>query len=281
LDFDCGWQALARPGEATRYFDGPQLPRFDLAAPRFSLEAAWWLAELSRLAYRRGAEETIRSASQPTRGEILDRVGLYETHFFDDGCVQGTLVETSRAGSSRHGVLVFRGTDGWRDWGANLRVYPTRREGAGRVHRGFQRALDGVWQQVSDALREFRGELVITGHSLGGALAVLAASRLAPAAVYTFGAPRVADAAFARGLADTCAFRVVHGADIVPKVPPASGLTVFRHVGLPHLIPPCNTRNGTRDPFDPPAILSDHAPVNYVAALEREIEDACQTAATS
>ena len=74
--------------------------------------------------------------------------------------------------------------------------------------------------------------LFITGHSLGGALAIIAAERLRrelkieAAAVYTFGAPRVGSAAFAGsynacGLGDR-SYRLIHGLDIVPTLPPSS-----------------------------------------------------------
>ena len=69
-----------------------------------------------------------------------------------------------------------------------------------------------------------------SGHSLGGALAVVFAASLQRArpqlaerigGVITFGAPRVGDAVFSRHFDDAFggrAFRVTHGADIIPHV---------------------------------------------------------------
>ena len=75
--------------------------------------------------------------------------------------------------------------------------------------------------------------LYITGHSLGGALAVVATWYISSkqlAACYTFGAPRVGDAGLL-GWYKTPIYRIVNAADPVPFVPP-SGRFVS---GLKHL----------------------------------------------
>jgi predicted lipase len=88
----------------------------------------------------------------------------------------------------------------------------------------------------------------ITGHSLGGALATIAAMDLESGnhvpdrnhimprkvdvkSVYTFGSPRVGDGVFAEIYAERLGFktyRLTHGRDVVPSVP--STLLGFRHV---------------------------------------------------
>ena len=97
------------------------------------------------------------------------------------------------------------------------------------VHAGFQRALDRVWGYVQKLLSNYRtahpnSEICITGHSLGGALALLTYSRWADqnTSAYTFGCPRVGNTAFAgvvqnHGLGH---FRFVTRNDIVTHVPP-------------------------------------------------------------
>src|SRR5258708_4320788 len=102
-----------------------------------------------------------------------------------------------------------------------------------------------MWGRFAGAIEEERvgppdGQLIFTGHSLGGALAVLAAARAAAArraisAVYTFGMPRTGNAAFAddynRRLGDRT-YRLVYGSDIVPTVPPSADPKLpYRHVG--------------------------------------------------
>jgi hypothetical protein len=76
--------------------------------------------------------------------------------------------------------------------------------------------------------------LWITGHSLGAALAKLFAIRckLAIAGVYTFGEPRVGNAAFRdyyNALLKSCTFRVVDGEDFITRIPWL--LALYRHSG--------------------------------------------------
>jgi pimeloyl-ACP methyl ester carboxylesterase len=98
----------------------------------------------------------------------------------------------------------------------------------GKIHRGFDKALDEVWTDVLADLDQLTDRpLWITGHSLGGALATLAAARYKKTqAVYTYGSPRVGDGEFKRRF-HTPAFRFVHHKDVVTKVPPRP----YHHVG--------------------------------------------------
>jgi pimeloyl-ACP methyl ester carboxylesterase len=94
------------------------------------------------------------------------------------------------------------------------------------VHRGFREALDLVWDDVARALggRPCR----FAGHSLGAALATLAAARYpAVGPLYTFGSPRVGDAAFAESVRVPC-YRFVNNSDFVTGLPPP---VRYRHVG--------------------------------------------------
>src|SRR5262249_3931996 len=68
--------------------------------------------------------------------------------------------------------------------------------------------------------------LFLTGHSMGGALAVLTACRLAkmrrpPVAIYTYGSPRVGDRLFCTGYS-LPTFRIVHRLDLLSEMPLAS-----------------------------------------------------------
>lgn len=105
------------------------------------------------------------------------------------------------------------------------------------VHRGFQSALNRVWDQVHEQLSGYRlerpdAEICLTGHSLGGALALLAYSRFSDPQVsaFTFGCPRVGDGGFGRRVAANPGrghYRFVNGDDLVAHVPPESVL--YRH----------------------------------------------------
>jgi triacylglycerol lipase len=132
-------------------------------------------------------------------------------------------------------LVAFRGTADLRNWLTDLdcfRTLPRWAEG-GEVHLGFCNAIDQIWDDLIDSIHA-GDRLIFTGHSLGGALAMLAAFRLRGQveAVYTFGQPRVGNKAFAlfydAALRDRT-FRVVHAADIVPRVPWLLG--TYRHAG--------------------------------------------------
>lgn len=103
------------------------------------------------------------------------------------------------------------------------------------VHAGFLISYNSVRSVVLDAVREqleaFPGYVVVlTGHSLGGALASLAALSVksnfprVAARLFTFGQPRTGDAAFADLLESIVGrdniYRAVHTWDGVPTVIP-------------------------------------------------------------
>lgn len=126
-----------------------------------------------------------------------------------------------------HAVLAFRGTDPVTlpNWVTNAVVkLVTCAEYEGRVHHGFSSSLRRAWKQFEPVLEEIEEKpLFLTGHSLGGALSVLAACRLAnigrpPVATYTFGAPRVGDRTFCAGY-ELPTYRIVNRLDLVPELP--------------------------------------------------------------
>lgn len=139
-------------------------------------------------------------------------------------------------------VLAFRGTDCLADWGLDLDAVRVAMPGHPRihVHAGFWTA----WRSMAPAVEALLAAhvqpdlgLYITGHSLGGALAQLAAldlERDTLAAVYTFGSPRVATLGFDEAV-KAPHYRVVNAWDLVPSVPPAfpGG---FMHSGDPRLL---------------------------------------------
>jgi len=149
-------------------------------------------------------------------------------------------------------VVAFRGTEspttfeGLKDWllsdAVNLLILPTGRLGTdfaaagvgARFHQGFINALDSIWlplfSGVEEELKRSKRPLWITGHSLGGALAVLSAwlfhrKFVSVHQVYTFGGPMIgnseASKAFDRELSGKI-FRYVNGPDPVPKLPTVS-----------------------------------------------------------
>ncbi len=174
--------------------------------------------------------------SSPREGDPPDQRFFTAGHIHAIGCVH-----------EGYRCLAFRGTDPHspRDWATDLNFWLSGPLG---VHRGFWTAWTQIRPSVLAWLHESRPpdrvpfELVLGGHSLGGALAQVAAfdlsERFAIAGVFTFAAPRVGALAFrneycrraaAGGLnLDVVTRRVNCGQDTVPSVPPPP---LFGHIG--------------------------------------------------
>lgn len=148
-------------------------------------------------------------------------------------------------------VVVFRGTDNKVDWLVNMTAtsVPTAN---GPIHRGFSNAYKAsdagtpLKPQIDKVLSEHAIEKVwISGHSLGGALALVAADDLLNqqsieiAGVVTFGQPAVAKSELANHLDLELVgryARFVNHDDIVPRIPityqPCGRLVWFTDNGL-------------------------------------------------
>lgn len=241
-------------------------------------------AELSRLVYCRF--ENTAQDKQKVLG-ILRGIGFGTTEFFSATATQGFLTTDT----TRHlSVVVFRGTeaDDPTDLATDAQTWLIEWESGGRVHRGFAHALLDTWSLIQALLESVEQTLVFTGHSLGAALATLAASQHRPTRVYTFGSPRVGDAAFTTSLAGVDVQRYMDCCDIVCRVPPE--IWGYHHVGTVQYINRdgvCQTNPGTeaiqadraqgREQYvlqyawkiGHVAVreLADHAPINYVSGL--------------
>jgi triacylglycerol lipase len=197
-------------------------------------------------------------------------------------------------------VVAFRGTQDLRNWLTDLDCAFVRMENL-RVHRGFYKALESVRPDLEAEIEGLRYErLWLTGHSLGGALAMLCAHAWGGQVegVYTFGQPRAGDAKFrdnynARLGART--FRLVHSDDIVARVPWLLGR--FRHAGHEIFFPsppvgrdsvepwidrsflqklPSDLRGLAREwSFGPLALLNDHHINRYLALLPQPDAPVC------
>ncbi len=136
----------------------------------------------------------------------------------------------------------------------------------GRVHRGFARELSKIHHSEDLKLPPQNGrQLYFCGHSMGGAMALLAAGRwqanYQPEAVVSFGAPRLGDAEFVASL-ELTHWRVVNGADKVPHLP--LRLLGYRHHSEALMIGKHMAWRG---------ICRDHRMKRYIAALEKHLEN--------
>ncbi|MFC5723975.1 lipase family protein [Streptomyces gamaensis] len=264
----------------------PAPTAFDHQATGYSLTLAYWMARASDLAYKDEAAIDIQAKQWG-----FDRVRHHRTGFTPPFPLEDTQAFT--VASDGLVLTAFRGTEPReiRDWlsDADATRVPGP-DGTGFVHHGFAKALDSVYGTVRDAIAEFRtaGQSVLfTGHSLGGALAVLAGARLyleepnlRADGVYTFGQPRTCDQrlaeAYNQGFADRT-YRFVNNNDIVPHLPPEPE---FAHVDSPRYLDSrgrlhesmslwsrlADHLRGLRaDAFDE---IHDHPIRTYIAALE-------------
>lgn len=153
---------------------------------------------------------------------------------FDRNGTQAILV---RDDAQKRLVLAFRGTEPkvMKDIKTDLDAALESFGDSKKAHRGFTKAYLQVGpmikERISDGfLDEYR--LYITGHSLGGALASVAAKHLMDhkggiSACYTFGSPRVGNKDW---VADIKApmYRIVNASDAVPMLPPgATGMNIL------------------------------------------------------
>ncbi|MAL80208.1 MAG: hypothetical protein CMN55_14065 [Sneathiella sp.] len=103
---------------------------------------------------------------------------------------------------------------------SNLSTDLIRWGGEGRVHEGY---YQGLWQLLGAVQRELRGragELVLTGHSMGAALATLAATLLEADRVHAFASPRLGNRAFAESYPRAIRVtRYVNRCDVLARMP--------------------------------------------------------------
>lgn len=294
MQIDTSWHGLTRPGRGRNYFGIDRLPPFDPERIDFCPVNAFWLSEMCRLIYRRNPDEDSAWNGSPTRHDILAQMACREVLFIRGRETQCALIQPATT-STPFAVLVFRGTTGFCNWRLNLDFRPDRLDDHTTVHRGFSETLQTIWHRLQPALEGLAAPCFFTGHSMGGALAQLAATRFQPQAVYCFGAPRVGDRGFTEMLRTIPVFRIVNNQDIVTRLPPGNLKSSFRPAGrlvyisaqgllrqvddedaadLPCRTDEASTANSHESRwFDPPRFLADHAPINYSARIGQYLQN--------
>ena len=241
-------------------------PLPDLALACRMLKASYCAYDVATASYD-AASHSARLGRCDTRPEIrtppaLSQVASPPPHAYltPGGTNAYLLLHTARDEI----VLAFRGTIGlgegllgYLDWLNNFQASRVSDEWLGNVHFGFHSALfnqatsENLWESLWRVMLRLQQEnalagkkLYLTGHSKGGALAVLAAARMkkelgiAPDAVFTYESPRAGTVDFARRYAalGIPTYRFENRGDIVPHLPPEADETeILAALGLPAL----------------------------------------------
>ena len=196
---------------------------------------AYWMARLALAVYTNQG-----NSQMPDTEVILDGLKEDDSNFQD---IVGFDRNSAQAMTVMHDdfiAVVFRGTNEWEDWLDNLDVRPTDQL-FGAFHNGFYQSVMDLWKRIDRCVqraREVKKRPVwFAGHSLGGAMATIAASIYVEedrpfSGVYTFGQPRCMDRRAARVFnaeARERFFRFQNNNDLVSRIP--ARLMGYSHVG--------------------------------------------------
>ena len=171
--------------------------------------------------------------------------------------------------AAKTALVAFRGTQSIWDWINDLDAIAIAYmavAGSGHVHMGFQLVYEHVRQSVAKLLATCKGvqRILVTGHSLGAAVAILSGFELAKTTgiateLYTLAGPRTGAPDFSgayRGVVPIC-YRVVNFMDVVPQVPLPP---LYKHTGEEVLV---------YGGFKPLEVAYAHRLTTYLAGLQK------------
>lgn len=215
-----------RDADYVHFLDAETHP-FNPAAGRLGRRNTWWLADAALLSYWPSEEARVR----------YGRVG------FEVASVFGGTTQCYVAWNDQTAIVTFRGTEPGEpgDTLDDLTFALVPWDTPGLVHLGFKIGLDRVWDLLAERLAVLSPTRSVwfAGHSLGAALAALAADRYkGTAGVVTLGGPRVGDFQFAEAYSrrfGNQALRFVNDADVVTHLPPP---VPYKHAGSARYINP-------------------------------------------
>lgn len=178
-----------------------------------------------------GKEPGTASEGRTALAKILDEVGFHLVEVFDEENTQAFLctkkVKHESGTEKKVAFLSFRGTEP-RAFGdiktdAKAKLIPVQLDGETvEFHEGYWQGFLAVRPKIETAISSTRcDQLFLTGHSLGGALAIVTTRVLASnatGACYTFGAPPVGSVSVSNKL-KTPVYEIINEIDIVPRLP--------------------------------------------------------------
>ncbi len=150
--------------------------------------------------------------------------------------------------AKRQQILAVRGTSNIENALVDVafQLLPNKHTGV-KLHQGFALSADYIYEKVRPSLKkDYR--IDTTGHSLGGAAALILAMYLDAAGydvgqVITFGQPKVTNLGGSRQYAHLDVTRVVTPKDLVPLVPPLDpmdlmNMDIYWHLGTEIVLQP-------------------------------------------
>ncbi len=234
----------------------------------FDINLAVRLAEASKLAYQ--SDDDIITK--------LKMEGFDHVYPFEEDLSRGFSAFDLE---KRNALLSFRGTDNFKNLITDLKFIKVNYTW-GKVHKGFYLALADAYNELikfaNEVTRLQIQDVYITGHSLGGALAMMTAAEFTvqgkkfPMRLYTYGQPKVGNTEFAQ-MFDThfqkLAWRVVNGKDPIPELPPKS--FSYQHCGaIKHII---HTAASNFDSSEAIQLVDTQQPLLTNEELEKIIQE--------
>lgn len=212
------WRPKWDPGRCTN----PKGPGLQISTDldNFDQGNAYWLSWLSIQAYRQ-----IEATDQ------LRQMGLTKIDFIQEN---STSFQAFVGSNSKYVIVSFAGTSDLIDYMTDV-TFASKPEFfpgiPGRVHTGFLNVLEKSWAKVLSLVREHSNSnlpIILTGHSLGGAQAVISAARLSTLgfpvdSIYIYSSPRVGDEVYSKFVSKLFPkriYRFVNNEDVVPRLPP-------------------------------------------------------------
>lgn len=206
---------------AEEYFKYKELLNPPIRRAAYSDRTAWLMAEMSQLAYLKFEDDPSELQAALAMADF-QIVGQPFNRF-------GTQAFLARRDSDKMAVLSFRGTqmegltlETLLDVCADLYATFQTDENGVKTHNGFRCAFQKIEKEVMAGLEGLKDYAIyITGHSLGGALALIATRASNSdnlAACYTFGSPKVGNEEFGDAIKAPI-YRIVNAFDLVPLLP--------------------------------------------------------------
>lgn len=250
---DATYETVEETLEAGLQADGDEEPRHR----QYSREIAELLSQVSGWSYSNVETFQNQLSWLPLRGRtLLAEAYYYEFHTKNEALLVDATAQLILTHDRTTAIVSVRGTQLTNPWNylsdmSTKKVLLFSDDNTStncRVHFGFKRNFQAVWYGAQGVLRLLQGHppklqaIYVTGHSLGGAMALLAGIALEQEApelwllvrgIFTYGQPMVLDDRDRDAIQQRIGrrvFRHIYRNDVVPHLPPLS-VGGYDHVG--------------------------------------------------